>query len=160
MKFNIPAKPVEAIDFEFETEAEQFLPDYVKPLRPASVKGKLTPKNDGYRAEGTIIYSFEYNCDLCAKTSKFSKTVNFDEDFTKQKNQQDAYGFEGDIIDITQLVIDTIVLSLPSRLICESDCKGLCPVCGTDKNNKECGCKIEQTASNPFEILKGIGGEK
>ena len=160
MKIRIPVKPVAVIDFEFEAEAAQFLPDYVKPLRPASIKGKLTKKDDGYRAEGTINYSFEYNCDLCIKESQFSKTVNFDEFFTKNAQDQEAYHFEGDIVDITQLAIDAIVLSLPSRLICKPDCKGLCPVCGTDKNIKECGCKNEKTANNPFEILKGIGGEK
>lgn len=159
MIINIPARPVQDIKFEFETEAEKFLPDHVKPLGLAHIEGKLTRIDDGYEAEGTISYSFEYNCDLCIKQSQFSKTVEFDEKFKKEA-KEDAYLFEGDKIDITQMVTDTIVLSLPSRLICKPDCKGLCPVCGTDKNVQDCDCKVEETSNNPFEILKGIGGEK
>ncbi|HEY8443262.1 MAG TPA: DUF177 domain-containing protein [Clostridia bacterium] len=158
MIINIPAGPVQVVNFDFETGAERFLPDYVKPLGPARITGKLTKIDGGFKAEGKISYSFEFNCDLCIALSQYSKTVEFDEVF-KRDYQEDAYHYEGEKIDLTQLVTDAIVLSLPSRLICKPDCKGLCPVCGTDRNIKDCGCKVEETGNNPFEILKGIGGE-
>ncbi|HEY8423379.1 MAG TPA: YceD family protein [Clostridia bacterium] len=158
MIVNIPAGPVQIIKFDFETEAEKYLPDYVRPLEPARVSGKLIKIEDGFKAEGKISYGFEYDCDLCLKPSKFSKTVEFNEIF-KRDYDEDTYHFEGDKIDLTQLVTDAIVLSLPSRLICKPDCKGLCPICGTDRNVQKCGCKVEEAVNNPFDILKGIGGE-
>ena len=30
---------------------------------------------------------------------------------------------------------------------CKEDCKGLCPVCGTNLNEKECGC--DRTVADP-----------
>jgi len=34
-----------------------------------------------------------------------------------------------------------IVLEFPDRFLCKEDCKGLCPVCGCNRNEKDCGCE-------------------
>lgn len=34
-----------------------------------------------------------------------------------------------------------IILEFPDRFLCSEDCKGLCPVCGCNRNLKECGCE-------------------
>ncbi|MBQ8894154.1 MAG: DUF177 domain-containing protein [Clostridia bacterium] len=34
-----------------------------------------------------------------------------------------------------------IILEFPERFLCADDCKGLCPVCGCNRNIKECGCE-------------------
>ncbi len=34
-----------------------------------------------------------------------------------------------------------IILEFPDRFLCLEDCKGLCPVCGCNRNLKECGCE-------------------
>ena len=34
-----------------------------------------------------------------------------------------------------------IILEFPERFLCSEDCKGLCPVCGCNRNLKECGCE-------------------
>ena len=48
---------------------------------------------------------------------------------------------EGDSLDLDELVIQDILLQLPSKMLCKEDCKGLCSVCGTDLNFNECNCK-------------------
>jgi uncharacterized protein len=49
--------------------------------------------------------------------------------------------FDGDAIDIDELVVEQLLLALPSRILCQEDCKGLCPVCGNNRNLKECSCE-------------------
>ncbi len=48
-------------------------------------------------------------------------------------------------IDITAFVRDAIILALPLRVLCREDCKGLCVVCGKNRNEGECGCETRET---------------
>ncbi len=34
-----------------------------------------------------------------------------------------------------------IILEFPDRFLCQDDCKGLCPVCGCNRNEETCGCE-------------------
>jgi uncharacterized protein len=46
----------------------------------------------------------------------------------------------GDIVDLTPEIRETILLEIPQKPLCRDDCKGLCPVCGTDRNKHACNC--------------------
>jgi uncharacterized protein len=48
--------------------------------------------------------------------------------------------YTGKVIDLDPLVREQLVLSLPAYPVCRDDCKGLCPVCGGNLNERECGC--------------------
>lgn len=56
--------------------------------------------------------------------------------------------------DLDGLVREDIFLALPSRFLCKEDCKGLCPVCGSDLNNGECGCK--KPTDSRWDALKDL----
>ena len=45
-----------------------------------------------------------------------------------------------DCIEIGEPIADELVLSLPSRLLCSEECKGLCQKCGANLNLGKCGC--------------------
>ena len=45
-----------------------------------------------------------------------------------------------------------LILSLPSKVLCREDCRGLCPHCGKDQNEGLCGCK-PQAADPRLEAL-------
>src|SRR5436190_10629632 len=49
-------------------------------------------------------------------------------------NDLDFSFFEGNLINVDDLVKEQILLALPSRILCTEDCKGLCPDCGADRN--------------------------
>ena len=51
---------------------------------------------------------------------------------------------EDGLLDIEELVVSDILLALPSKFLCKTDCKGLCPVCGTNLNDSECSCEKKQ----------------
>jgi len=42
---------------------------------------------------------------------------------------------------------EQVLLALPMKAICRSDCRGLCPQCGVNLNNEECRC--ESHAADP-----------
>jgi uncharacterized protein len=58
-------------------------------------------------------------------------------------------------IDITDDVRQSILLSIPLKLLCRDDCKGLCPACGADWNIEQCDCDRAPVDSR-FEQLKNL----
>jgi uncharacterized protein len=48
--------------------------------------------------------------------------------------------YEHDDIDLAQLMREQFYLSLPMKPLCRDDCRGLCPVCGTNLNRAVCAC--------------------
>lgn len=55
-------------------------------------------------------------------------------------HQVDEETYRGKVIDLDPLVEEQIVLALPAYPVCQEGCKGLCPVCGQNQNEKACGC--------------------
>lgn len=46
------------------------------------------------------------------------------------------YVGEGEVLDVRQWARDSLVLALPTQVLCREDCAGLCPVCGKDLNSE------------------------
>ncbi|CAG1772689.1 hypothetical protein BAC2_02872 [uncultured bacterium] len=59
------------------------------------------------------------------------------------------------VIDLTDDVRQTILLSVPLKLLCRQDCRGLCPDCGIDLNTGTCDCTSE-SADTRWEQLRGF----
>jgi uncharacterized protein len=47
-------------------------------------------------------------------------------------------------IDLSHMVLEQIVLSLPMKALCGPDCLGLCPECGANRNTERCDCAPEE----------------
>jgi len=52
----------------------------------------------------------------------------------------DVCYYEGDEIDLDPFVYDEIMLNVPIKPVCSEDCKGLCEICGANRNREECRC--------------------
>ena len=62
-----------------------------------------------------------------------------DEDLEIEETSECSF-LDGCILDVDKLVSDEIVVALPTKVLCKEDCKGLCPVCGTNLNHGSCSC--------------------
>lgn len=54
--------------------------------------------------------------------------------------ENDAFVYDSDVIDITEPLREGLLLAEPIQALCKPDCRGLCPVCGADLNDGDCGC--------------------
>lgn len=61
---------------------------------------------------------------------------------------------EGDYVDPQPEIVGLLLAELPYQTICQADCKGLCPTCGSDLNEGPCHCP--SASGSPFEILKTL----
>ncbi len=58
-------------------------------------------------------------------------------------------------IDLQPLLREYALLEIPIKPLCREDCKGLCPVCGENLNEQDCGHRPTPDDS-PFAKLKDL----
>ena len=63
-------------------------------------------------------------------------------------------GEEDELVDLTPDMREAIILALPDYPVCRDACKGLCPHCGVDLNEKTCDCR--PPADNRWTGLDGL----
>ncbi len=93
-------------------------------------------------------------CDRCTKeydtevNHSFKMTYLIGENFGSEdeEEQTDVHylNSDEDKIDLQNDVTELTQLALPMKSICSDDCKGLCPKCGADLNEKSCNCKDDE----------------
>jgi uncharacterized protein len=52
--------------------------------------------------------------------------------------------FDGEAVDIDDLVAEELLLAAPDHLVCKDDCRGFCVVCGANKNSVNCECETRE----------------
>jgi uncharacterized protein len=61
--------------------------------------------------------------------------------------------YANDTLNLSGLVETETTLALPMKALCRSECRGLCSVCGGNRNLVDCRCTATPMA-NPFAVLK------
>jgi uncharacterized protein len=91
---------------------------------------------------GTITGTMTFECSRCLKLFEQNISIPFECSFTKEEYE----------CDVTEEVRESVLLNIPMKPLCNKDCKGLCPVCGNNKNEKDCFC--EQKIKDEFVAEK------
>ena len=55
-------------------------------------------------------------------------------------------------VDLTEDIRQEIILDLPVKILCQEDCKGLCPNCGANLNKEKCQCKQDSSKGSQIKI--------
>ena len=86
-------------------------------------------------------------CDRCLSPVSFKVPASVDETVQVAEGQVVAdedigpYSFvDGEDIDIDELILNEILVNFPAKILCQDDCKGICPVCGKNRNLEPCQC--------------------
>lgn len=129
-----------------------------KTLPPLSVRGYAVNYEGKIEVElEEISAKVEMHCSRCIENyvqdvNASSTHIFVKEDFQTDEEQQ---LYKGDEIDLTEVVLNEITAELPMKPLCTTDCKGLCPVCGTNNNQTDCGCKTEEIDSR-LQVLQKL----
>ena len=67
----------------------------------------------------------------------------------------DARAFE---LDLSVPVREELVLAIDLYVVCEPECKGLCPGCGVNRNTDSCQC-TEDRADPRWDVLRALQKE-
>lgn len=87
---------------------------------------------------------------------QISKNFDFnDTDKDRIKELDEANYISGNNLDVDRMIYDEIVIAFPLQVLCKEDCKGLCKVCGANKNLKSCNC--DETVLDPrMSVIRDI----
>ena len=130
---------------------------------------RIDREGDRVKIAGSISSQVHIFCDRCLTPLSISVDQSFDliyvppigaraPDDEREIDPDDlSIGFyQGQAIDLDDLVREQIELALPMARLCSEECQGLCPDCGANLNREECTCTPEQTGPrwNALKELK------
>lgn len=59
-------------------------------------------------------------------------------------------------LDFAPVLREQLALALPQLVVCRDDCRGLCPDCGSNRNEADCGCERVDDEDSPWVALKSL----
>jgi uncharacterized protein len=107
----------------------------------------------------------QFTCDRCLESYtqpilvKSAERIFYEKTPSKIEDINDLYLMDKKHwkIDISEMLRQEIMLHFPANLVCSSGCKGLCSICGKDKNKGKCKCKkVEIGEYKPLAKLKEL----
>lgn len=138
----------------------------------------LTNAGEGILATGMLYAHVVGECDRCLDEATFDLSAEVDEYYLFRAPEEPTYTEDGDEeeegvdyqlveqdqIDLSLALNNALVMETPFVVLCQPDCKGLCPTCGCNLNHESCDCGQKRTAeaaefaeaSNPFAALKDL----
>lgn len=111
---------------------------------PLSVQAKFAGFSGTVKLEMQISGEMVTACDRCGK--RLCVPINLDvlhilaPELSDEDDEGEMIEVDFSAFDLDELVYSDIMLSLPTKVLCGEDCKGLCPVCGRDLNTDSCDC--------------------
>lgn len=131
--------------------------DGVYPFKaPVVVTAKATNRASLITLVINAHFDYSRDCDRCGEPYIREMNMSFEHKLvqTLADEGNDDYIETPDFtLELDDVVISDILLSLPAKNLCRDDCKGLCQICGQNLNNGECSCDKRQTDPR-LEILK------
>ncbi len=125
--------------------------------QPVSFKGRLRNVKGVLKLDGRVSAGYKSRCYRCLKEITGFVEVAVQEEFIESAlagDSPESYTHDGHFIDMDQVLRDSLVLHLPMRILCKEGCKGLCPVCGADLNERVCGCEMRDPDLRMEPLLK------
>lgn len=131
-------------DIDFSFEPDYSLADDFVLIAPVSFKGVVKNTAGVVSLSGEARFSASVICSRCAEEFQKDFSVEVSHLLTDRLNNDDNGDYiavENFELDLSALICEDIIFSLPTRFLCREDCKGLCPQCGKNLNEGACDCK-------------------
>ncbi|MFI3142525.1 MAG: DUF177 domain-containing protein [Clostridia bacterium] len=131
------------LNHEFDFSGEDFNGGF--PFKnPIKLTGAIKNRVGMISIDAKAEFDITYECDRCMEKTHKDFQVLIKHDLVNELNDEDNDEFillEDMKLDVRLLTLEDIYLLLPSKLLCNEDCEGICPSCGVNLNEKSCDCK-------------------
>jgi uncharacterized protein len=164
------------INLKNEFKKENFIErDYLIPLEDLDLPQEYTAKEDikvhvyiikekdGYALSMTFKSGIDLECGRCLTHYNMDLNGTSNIFLSKKKlHHGKLHGADLDIryledeehFNLNEVVREEIIIRTPMKPLCDENCKGICPICGSNKNENPCSCEIEERRKNsPFSVL-------
>ena len=128
-------------------------------VNPPQIDAVISNNGKSLVLQGTVSLCLKVKCARCMKDIEENLSYELDESLIREEDNTDPDGdavvFSGNEIDLTEIAQTGFFMNVPGKFLCSEDCKGLCPQCGADLNEGDCGCDNE-VIDPRWEALKKI----
>ncbi len=130
--------------------------------------GEILREPDGIAFTGDIETIATQICSRCLESYDLPLTMHFNLLYTtapervgrrESRVEEESITlthYDGVRLDLGALLAEQIYLGLPLKPLCRTDCRGLCPRCGTNLNLGACGCREERIDDPRLRVLKTL----
>jgi uncharacterized protein len=142
--------------------AHVYQPDDLNPVDerislsgPATVSGNVRLAGIEVFVNGHVETQATVECDRCLQPVQTPVNTDFALEYITD-SEYESTGvvelteadlsvavFDGVAIDVDEIVKEQVLLTVPTRMLCREDCKGICPECGLDRNTGDCNCNTK-----------------
>ncbi len=159
MFLNIRDMDVRPIVFElsFSPGEIDLLEDSLRQLDNLQVAGRaeLIAAVDEIRVRGNFSVKLEVACGRCLELVVWPVASEFDlyyrpmasilesGEIALKEGEVEMAFYEGAGLELKDILREQILLALPMQRLCREDCRGLCPVCGRNRNLENCSCETD-----------------
>ena len=170
MKINVLMVPEAGVDLHFDLQGDWFR-DYLSgedslSLLQTVVSCHVYRTGETVFIAGKIDSVVETVCCRCLETVRLPVCFDFRytlmpvreniRDKVELRTEDLDFGFyQGEVVDLSPLVYEQIMLQIPMRVLCSEACRGLCPQCGANLNTGDCDCPKER-GDERFAVLKNL----
>lgn len=136
-------------------------------LLEAAGSAELLGATQEIRVQGRLKVRMEAECDRCLGTARYDLDTDFDlfyrpegtgirsEEIELEEGETEIGYYEGDGLELKEILREQVLLALPMQRVCREDCKGICPVCGCDRNTAACDC-VTRPVDDRWAALKNL----
>jgi uncharacterized protein len=161
-------QPVSEFARTFKPEDVGDEADVYRIVAPVDLAFEIHKDKDKFRLVGTVVTELELPCSRCLEPFRLPVAAPFDLRYlpasTASSEPEREVGdedletsfYENDAIDLNELLREQFYLALPMKPLCQEDCRGLCPQCGTNLNTGTCDC-APAWEDPRLAPLKGLG---
>jgi uncharacterized protein len=141
------------------------------PSGPVEVQGELTKTGQGILFRGRVKGKIKLHCSRCLEP--FLKTIDEPvglewrlisaplkpsdkgKDLGLQVEDLETGLVQEGVLDLSERILEEVILAIPIKPLCRESCLGLCPICGEDRNTSPCDCRSKDE-NGPFSALKNF----
>jgi len=128
---------------------------------PVEVRAKVTNTGHGsLLVQGKARARLRATCDRCLALFDLEIVSDFEQQYVKGREdgrpahssggegrEDDVREYHGEFVNIGPEVRESLSLAVPIKLVCNDECKGLCPSCGKNLNEGPCDCP-----ATPYDV--------
>lgn len=153
MKINLKNFPAEGRDFEGEDPVDILDISDPEYRFESPVKYRLHAQVLGHAlvVTGRVWTRVGATCVRCLKDNEQTVEVR---DFVVHREIAPTEDFA----DLTENLREDTLLALPQNPLCSKDCRGLCPVCGQNLNERTCSCANQAASADSQRVGDGSTG--
>jgi uncharacterized protein len=119
------------------------------------------------RVRGRVSADLETECDRCLGRAEFHIDTPFDlfykpsdslageEEIAIDEGEAEIGFYDLPGLELEDILREQVLLQLPMQRVCSGTCKGICPVCGANRNETDCHCEA-RPGDDRWMALKDI----